>query len=108
MAKRDRLIEAAGIDPDDVRAIDEEARKMAKQSPTFKDFNPTGDARVALIKGKTDELIAMVREFTQASGPATQRRASLAVTHYENASMWGVKALFSEDAARGDDGGAGE
>jgi hypothetical protein len=78
---------------------------MAKQSPTFKDFNPTGDARVALIKGKTDELIGLVRDFTAASGPETQRRAALAVTHYENASMWGVKALFSEDAVETGDGG---
>jgi len=74
---------------------------MAKQSPTFEDFNPTGDDRVTAIKSATDELIALVREFTAASGPETQRRASLAVTHYENASMWAVKALFSEDAIKG-------
>jgi hypothetical protein len=80
---------------------------MAKQSPTFSDFNPTGDERVAIIKGRTDHLIETVRGMTAASGPETKRRASLAVTHYENASMWAVKALFSEDAVTGDDGGSG-
>ena len=80
---------------------------MAKQSPTFKDFNPTGDARVSRIKSATDELIALVRAMTVASGPETQRRAALAITAYENASMWAVKALFSEDAIKGEtaDGG---
>lgn len=78
---------------------------MAKQSPTFSDFNPTGDARVARIKGGVDELIAEVRRLTGAGGPETQRRASVAVTNFEQGAMWAVKALFSEDAVRGDEGG---
>jgi hypothetical protein len=86
----------------------EEGEGMAKQSPTFRDFNPTGDVRVTEIKTGTDALIELVRSVTGAGGPETQRRAALAVTAYENASMWAVKALFSEDAVRGDDGGAGE
>ena len=81
---------------------------MAKSSPTFKDFNPTGDGRVTIIKGRTDHLIEIVKRETEGSGPETQRRAALAITAYENASMWAVKALFSEDAIKGDDGGAGE
>lgn len=76
-----------------------------KQSPTFSDFNPTGDGRVARIKGGTDDLIRYVRDETSASGPETQRRAALAVTAYEQASMWAVKAFFSEDAVKGDDRG---
>jgi hypothetical protein len=79
---------------------------MGKQSPTFRDFNPTGDGRVTRIKEETDRLIAYVRVEALASGPETQRRASLAVTAYEQAAMWAVKALFSEDAIKGDDGGA--
>jgi hypothetical protein len=82
-----------------------EEELMAKQSPTFRDFNPTGDVRVTRIKGQADMLIATVREFTAASGPETQRRAALAVTDIEQGAMWAVKALFSEDAVRGDDGG---
>lgn len=77
-----------------------------KQSPTFSDFNPTGDDRVARIKGGTDDLIRYVKDQTEASGPETQRRTALAVTAYEQAAMWAVKALFSEDVVKGDDGGA--
>jgi hypothetical protein len=78
---------------------------MARQSPTFAEFNPTGDDRVARIKSKTDELIKLVREFNGAGGAEASRRAALAVTAYEQGAMWAVKALFSEDAVRGDDGG---
>jgi hypothetical protein len=71
---------------------------MDRQSPTYRDFNPTGDERVAQIKGGADELIKYVRAHTLASGPETQRRASIAVTNFEQGAMWAVKALFSEDA----------
>ena len=81
---------------------------MAKQSPTFREFNPTGDARVGAIKEATDRLIEMVRQFNGAGGAEASRRASLAVTAYEQGAMWAVKALFSDDAVRGDDGGSGE
>jgi hypothetical protein len=80
---------------------------MAKQSPTFRDFNPTGDARVGIIKGQADDLIRYVREKTEASGPETQRRAALAITNIEQGAMWAVKALFSEDAIYVGDGVAG-
>jgi hypothetical protein len=75
---------------------------MAKQSPTFRDFNPTGDWRVTEIKTGTDALIELVRSVTAAGGPQTQRRASLAVTNFEQGAMWAVKALFSEDMVEGD------
>jgi hypothetical protein len=85
--------------------LEAEAKMKARQSPTFAEFNPTNDGRVAKIKGKTDELIALVRAETEAFGPEAQRRAALAVTAYEMGAMWAVKALFSEDAVKGDDGG---
>ena len=85
------------------RLLEMEDGGMVKQSPTFKDFNPTGDVRVDFIKSRSDALIDYVRDMTAASGPETKRRASLAVTNYENASMWAVKALFSEDAIKGDE-----
>ena len=75
---------------------------VAKQSPTFSEFNPTGDRRVAEIKTGTDALISLVRDLTEASGPETKRRASLAVTNFEQGAMWAVKALFSEDMVEGD------
>ena len=77
--------------------------RVAKQSPTFSEFNPTGDRRVAEIKTGTDALISLVRDLTEASGPETKRRASLAVTNYEQAALWAVKSLFSDDAVRGDE-----
>jgi hypothetical protein len=98
----DRLVEIARAQG---RAEAEEI--MAKQSPTFRDFNPTGDARVGIIKGQADDLIRYVREKTEASGPETQRRAALAITNIEQGAMWAVKALFSEDAIYVGDGVAG-
>ena len=80
-----------------------EGEGMAKQSPTFSEFNPTGDRRVAEIKTGTDALISLVRDLTEASGPETKRRASLAVTNYEQAALWAVKSLFSDDAVKGDE-----
>jgi hypothetical protein len=80
---------------------------MAKQSPTFRDFNPTGDARVSAIKDRADGLIAYLRDITAAGGPQTQRRAALAITNIEQGAMWAVKALFSEDAIYVGDGVAG-
>jgi hypothetical protein len=79
---------------------------VGKQSPTYRDFNPTNDSRVTAIKGVADELIEMVRQMTSAGGPQTQRRVAIAVTNIEQGAMWAVKALFSEDAIAGDDGGA--
>jgi len=63
------------------------------KSPTFSDFNPTGDDRVAFIKTKTDEIINYLAGL-ELSGDAARRRA-LAVTNYEQAAMWAVKAMFS-------------
>jgi hypothetical protein len=80
---------------------------MARQSPTFSNFNPTGDKRVAVIKTGVDALIEVVRAETAAGGEQTQRRAREAVTNFEQGAMWAVKALFSDDAVRGDDGGSG-
>ena len=80
---------------------------MAKQSPTYRDFNPTNDERVDWIKGQIDGLIEYVRAAGDASGPKTKRMTAIAITNLEQASMWAVKSLFSEDAVKGDDGGAG-
>ena len=79
---------------------------MAKQSPTYRDFNPTNDERVDWIKGQVDGLIENVRAAGDASGPKTRRMTALAITNFEQGSMWAVKALFCEDAIKGDDGGA--
>jgi hypothetical protein len=68
---------------------------MAKQdTPTFASFNPTGNETVQKIKDKTDDLIALIRLNTP-EGAEAGRRAALAITNYEQAAMWAVKAQFS-------------
>jgi hypothetical protein len=69
-------------------------------------YHPTGDARADGIRAKVAELIAYVKRETEASGPAAKRCAALAVTNFEQGAMWAVKALLSEDAVRGDNGGS--
>jgi hypothetical protein len=66
------------------------------QSPTFVDFNPTSDERVTAIKTRTDELIEMIHSYEKDLTNAGMRRAALAITNYEQAAMWAVKALFSK------------
>jgi hypothetical protein len=68
---------------------------MTEKTPTFADFNPTNDERVAEIKAKTDELITLVNEYADSLNGHGKRRAALAVTNYEQAAMWAVKSLFS-------------
>lgn len=64
------------------------------ESPTFADFNPSKDSRVDDIKARTDELIEIVR-YAANDTPEGKRRAAIAITNYEQAAMWAVKACFS-------------
>lgn len=66
---------------------------MSDKSPTFSEFNPSNSPLVDEIKAKTDELIALVN--TIPGDGAHQRRKAIAVTNYEQAAMWAVKAVFS-------------
>lgn len=56
-------------------------------------FNVTGSDIVAAIKQKTAELINLVLQ-------TDPRLSALAVTHYETAAMWAVKAATATDAPR--------
>ncbi|HBB81963.1 MAG TPA: hypothetical protein DC031_01515 [Sulfitobacter sp.] len=58
---------------------------------TAKDFNPSNNELVDLIKGKANELAEAVNKL-----PASRRR-SVALTHIETASMFAVKAVFYND-----------
>ena len=58
---------------------------------TLPDFNPSNDERVAAIKGKTEELLAYLRDNV----PDNRCRA-IAMTNFEQAAMWAVKANFTE------------
>lgn len=56
---------------------------------TLPNFNPSGSDVVAQIKAKTEELMA----FIEANVPNNRQR-SIALTNYEQAAMWAVKANF--------------
>ena len=62
---------------------------MSKET-TIPSFNPSGSDVVAQIKQKTEELM----EFLRASVPDNRCR-SIALTNYEQAAMWAVKANFT-------------
>lgn len=56
---------------------------------TIPEFNPSGNEHVAEVKRLTEELI----KYIEANVPEGRRR-SLALTNYEQAAMWAVKACF--------------
>ena len=59
-------------------------------STTLRDFNPSGSQTVDEIKRLTDELTDYIRENV-----TDNRARSIALTNYEQAAMWAVKANFS-------------
>lgn len=65
------------------------APKMAEPS-TLPEFNPSGSDVVATIKAKTEDLLAYLRDNVPGN-----RERSIAVTNYEQAAMWAVKANFT-------------
>lgn len=56
---------------------------------TIPDFNPSGNEVVAGIKERTEALIAYIRDNVPDG-----RARSIALTNYEQAAMWAVKANF--------------
>lgn len=56
------------------------------------DFNPSAESAVDVIKNKTAELINIVNANPSEDGE-TKRLMSLAMTSYEEAAMWAVKAV---------------
>lgn len=61
---------------------------MSKES-TLPAFNPSGSEVVAEIKRRTDELMDYLRDAVPEN-----RHRSIAMTNYEQAAMWAVKANF--------------
>lgn len=57
---------------------------------TIPAFNPSGSPYVAEVKRLTEDLMKYIRE----NGPDNRCR-SIALTNYEQAAMWAVKANFS-------------
>lgn len=56
---------------------------------TIPSFNPSGSETVATVKQMTEDLMAYIR----ANVPENRAR-SIAITNYEQAAMWAVKANF--------------
>lgn len=61
---------------------------MAKET-TLPDFNPSGSNVVDGIKHRTEELMEYLRENVP-----DNRHRSIALTNFEQAAMWAVKANF--------------
>lgn len=61
---------------------------MSKET-TIPNFNPSGSEVVAEIKRRTEELM----EYLRTAVPDNRPR-SIALTNYEQAAMWAVKANF--------------
>ena len=62
---------------------------MGEKVTTIPGFNPSGNEVVTKIKTMTEELI----QFVEDNVPDGRRKA-LALTNYEQAAMWAVKANF--------------
>lgn len=60
------------------------------KASTLQDFNPSGSDVVSVIKAKTDELMCYIR-----GAVPENRERSIAITNYEQAAMWAVKANFT-------------
>jgi hypothetical protein len=57
------------------------------------DFNPSGDETVNKIKRAAADLIDLLDTMANpADNPEVNRLKALAITHVEDAAMWGVKA----------------
>lgn len=72
-------------------AMPAEDREAPPNEPvtTIPEFNPSKDVNVQEIKDRTEDLIKFIQEHI----PNNRRRA-IALTNYEQAAMWAVKACF--------------
>lgn len=61
-----------------------------EKASTIPSFNPSGSDVVAEIKTRTEALLDYIRDVVPSN-----RERSLAVTNYEQAAMWAVKANFT-------------
>lgn len=65
-----------------------EVKKMTKET-TIPSFNPSGKREVDAIKEMTETILQFLREHVP-----DNRCRSIAMTNYEQAAMWAVKANF--------------
>jgi hypothetical protein len=60
------------------------------EETTIPEFNPSGLSAVDGIKSRTEDLMKFIRENIK-----DNRCRSIALTNYEQAAMWAVKANFT-------------
>jgi hypothetical protein len=60
------------------------------KASTLPEFNPSGKDEVAAIKEMTETILSFLRDNVPAN-----RERSIAITNYEQAAMWAVKANFT-------------
>lgn len=65
-------------------------------------FNPSSNAAVDEIKQKTAELVDLMHSYTLNCDATGSREAAVAMTAFEEAAMWAVKAVTKQPR----DGGA--
>lgn len=63
---------------------------MAEKETTIPAFNPSSNPVVDEVKRRTEELMDYLRENVP-----DNRCRSIALTNYEQAAMWAVKANFT-------------
>ena len=61
-----------------------------EKASTIPSFNPSGSEVVAEVKARTEALLSYVRENVP-----NNRERSIAITNFEQAAMWAVKANFT-------------
>ncbi len=61
-----------------------------QNASTLPNFNPSGSDVVSTIKERTEELLDYIREAVPQN-----RERSIAITNFEQAAMWAVKANFT-------------
>jgi hypothetical protein len=60
-------------------------------------FNPSNDTDVSILKENTALLIDTLDVDVDPDNPEAQRCKAIAQTKYEEACMWGVKAITKPD-----------
>lgn len=62
---------------------------MSNTETTIPSFNPSGNQNVAAVKEMTETIMQFLRDNVP-----DNRCRSIALTNYEQAAMWAVKANF--------------
>jgi hypothetical protein len=64
---------------------------------TRPEFNPSGDDRVRVVKTATEALLDLCRSHVHDKN-VDLRCMAIAITNYEQAAMWAVKAITAQKA----------